>query len=56
MGVHLAALPAIVSVMTRLGFLSEMQNNLISVVKQEGIKYANEVKRIPEPDHSAEVV
>ena len=55
-GVHLAALPALVSVMTKLGLLSNMQYHLISVVKQEGIKYANAVKRIPEPDHSADVL
>jgi len=52
----MAALPALVSVMTKLGLLSNMQNHLISVVKQEGIKYANAVKRIPEPDHSADVL
>ncbi|MCI0664139.1 MAG: methyltransferase domain-containing protein [Acidobacteria bacterium] len=55
-GVHLAAVPALVSVMTKIGLLSNMQNHLIAVVKQEGIKYANAVKRIPEPDHSADVL
>jgi predicted SAM-dependent methyltransferase len=56
MSVHLAAAPVLASVMSRLGLLSNMQNNLISVIKQEGIRYANAVKKIPEPDHSAEVL
>ena len=55
-GVHLAALPALVSIMTKFGLLSNMQNHLISVIKQEGIKYANAIKRIPEPNHSADVL
>jgi predicted SAM-dependent methyltransferase len=55
-GVKLAALPILVVLMKRLGLLSHMQYTLISVVKQEGIKYADAVKRIPEPDHSADVL
>jgi predicted SAM-dependent methyltransferase len=56
LSVRLAELPPLVSLLKRLGLLSSMQINLISVVKQEGIKYANAVKRIPEPDHSVEVL
>jgi SAM-dependent methyltransferase len=45
-----------IRVLVRLGLLSEQQKRFISVVKKNGIRYANGVKRIPEPDRSIEVL
>jgi predicted SAM-dependent methyltransferase len=54
--IHLAGSPFLTSLMARLGLLSEQQKRFISIAKRNGIRYANSVKRIPEPDHSIEVL
>jgi hypothetical protein len=54
--IRLAGWPLLTSLLERLGLLSEQQKRFISIVKQKGIRYANAVKRIPEPDHSVEVL
>jgi hypothetical protein len=54
--IRLAGWPVLTSLLRRLGLLSEQQKRFISIVKQKGIRYANVVKRIPEPDHSVEVL
>jgi SAM-dependent methyltransferase len=40
----------------RFGLLSDRQKQFICIVKQKGIRYADAVKKIPEPDHTIEVV
>jgi SAM-dependent methyltransferase len=54
--IRLAGWPVLTSLLRRLGLLSEQQKRFISIVRQKGIRYANAVKRIPEPDHSVEVL
>jgi ubiquinone/menaquinone biosynthesis C-methylase UbiE len=54
--IRLADWPIITSLLIRLGLLSDQQKRFISIVKQKEIRYANAVKRIPEPDHSIEVL
>jgi predicted SAM-dependent methyltransferase len=53
---RLAEWPDLTSLLGRLGLLSEQQKKFISAVKQKGIRYADAVKRIPEPDHSVDVL
>jgi Methyltransferase domain len=54
--IRLAGWPVLTSLLERLGLLSEQQKQFIYIVKQKEIRYANAVKRIPEPDHSVEVL
>jgi methyltransferase family protein len=54
--IRLADWPVVTSLLGRLGLLSDQQKQFICIAKQNGIRYANAVKRIPEPDHSVEVL
>jgi predicted SAM-dependent methyltransferase len=54
--IRLAGWPILTSLLRRLGLLSEQQKQFICIAKQKGIRYADAVKRIPEPDHSVEVL
>jgi Methyltransferase domain len=54
--IRLADWPVVTSLLGRLGLLSDQQRRFIWIAKQNGIRYANAVKRIPEPDHSVEVL
>jgi SAM-dependent methyltransferase len=54
--IHLAGWPVFIRFLIRLGLLSEQQKRFISIIKQNGIRYANSVKRIPEPDRSIDVL
>jgi SAM-dependent methyltransferase len=54
--IRLAGWPVLTSLLGRLGLLTEQQKQFIPTVKQKGIRYANAVKRIPEPDHSVEIL
>ncbi len=54
--IRLADWPVLTSLLERFGLLSEQQKQFIYIVKQKEIRYANAVKRIPEPDHSVEVL
>jgi hypothetical protein len=54
--IRLADWPALTSLLGRFGLLSEQQRQFICIVNKKGIRYANAVKRIPEPDHSVEVL
>jgi hypothetical protein len=54
--IRLAAWPVVTSLLGRLGLLSDQQKHFICIAKQNGIRYANAAKRIPEPDHSIEVL
>jgi Methyltransferase domain len=54
--IRLAGWPILTSLLGRLGLLSQQQKQFISIVKQKKVRYANAVKRIPEPDHSVEVL
>lgn len=54
--VRLAAWPSVVKLMVSFGLLSPKQQGFISVVRQDGVKYADAVNRIPEADNSVEVL
>lgn len=55
MSVRLARLPGIAVVLTRLSLLNESQRTFIALARASDIRYANAVKRIPEPTGSVEV-
>jgi Methyltransferase domain len=54
--IRLADWPVVTALLGKLGFFSDQQRQFICTAKQNGIRYANAVKRIPEPDHSVEVL
>jgi SAM-dependent methyltransferase len=54
--IRLAEWPVLIWLMIRLGLLSEQQKRFISIIKQNGIRYADGIRSIPEPDRSIEVL
>jgi len=54
--VRVAYWPLLAAVLEKFGVLSSKQLEFVRVVKQQGVKYANAVKGIPEPDASVEAL
>ena len=54
--VLLAKMPILTSVLMRLGLSNEQQRHAISFFKRNSIKYADARKRIPESDHSVDML
>ncbi len=53
---RLARLPRLAAMFDQFGLLSERQKRFIAVVREDGIRYADAVRRIPEADGSVEVL
>lgn len=56
LSLHFAKMPILTSVLNCIGFLNEQQIQAISFYKRSSIKYADARKRIPEKDHSVDVL
>ena len=54
--IRLAKLPALIWILKRMGVLEKSQLEFISFAIKSIIVYANATRRIPEPDHSVEVL
>ena len=56
LSLHIARIPILTFVFSHLGLLNEPQKQAISFYKRSSIKYADARKRIPESDHSVDVL
>ena len=56
LSVRLAQVPLVVGWLDMLKLLAPSQKEMIAAARAKRIRYANAVERIPEPDHSVEVL